>query len=357
MSRSVRTSLITGGAGFIGSHLVDALLARGERVVVVDDLSTGRRENLFGADSPANAEAAGPARAGRGGVDLSARRGLTFIERRVGDTLAGRPELVSEVDRIFHLAASVGVKLIVDRPIESMRNNLEETARLLEAASAASTPVLLASSSEVYGKSARVPMSEDHDLTFGPTTSARWSYGLSKAIDEHLALSHHRLSGLPVVVARLFNTIGPRQRGSYGMVAPRFVARAVAGEPIEVFGDGSQTRAFCDVRDVARALIELMQTPEAVGRVFNVGDDRELRIDALAERVIALSESSSTLRYVPFDRAYNTGLDDLQRRAPDLTRLRQTIRFEPQYTLDQTLGELIAAARESEHAVTGGRTT
>lgn len=316
--------MITGGAGFIGSHLAERLLSRGQRVTLVDDLSTGRRSNV---------------------AHLLGDR-CRLIERRVGDMPAdGR--WLEGVDGLYHLAAAVGVKLIVDEPVSSIENNILETAGLLRAASARGVPTLVTSSSEVYGKSATVPFGEDDDVTYGPTVYSRWSYAMSKALDEHLALAHYRTHGLPVVVVRLFNTVGPRQSGQYGMVIPRLVHRATSGEPIEVYGDGRQTRCFCHVSDVVEALPKLLGDGACHGRVFNLGSDEEWTIDAVAERVLALTGSPAGKRYVPYEQAYGKAFDDLRRRVPDLGRVREAIGFEPRWSLDMILRELVEAARAS----------
>lgn len=315
--------LVTGGAGFIGSHLVERLLARGDTVTVVDNLSTGRRANL-------------PA----------AHERLRFIEADLRAALAafGPGEAF---DQVYHLAAAVGVSLVMREQIRAIETNIEQTSALLRFAADRSPAgggvrTLVASSSEVYGKGVRRPFAEDDDVVYGPTVIARWSYACTKAIDEYLALAHHRERGLPAVVVRLFNTVGPRQVGDYGMVLPRFVGAALARRPIEVFGDGEQTRCFCDVRDVVRALTELMDAPHAVGRVFNVGSDTAVTIRALAERVARVLGSDAGVRLVPYERAYPPGFEDLRHREPDLTRLREAIGFVPRYALDDTIRDVAA---------------
>jgi UDP-glucose 4-epimerase len=318
------TTLITGGAGFIGSHLATRLTGGGEAVRIVDDLSTGRRENL--AHLPQDQ------------VELVVADAAEYLTR---------PNALRGIHRVYHLAAAVGVQLIVDQPAAMIRNNVEKTAAVLEACADAGLPVLIASSSEVYGKCPVLPLREDMDLVFGPTSASRWSYGMTKAIDEHLAIDLARQRGLRSVVVRLFNTIGPRQVGRYGMVVPRFVSAATAGQPLTVYGDGSQTRAFCDVRDVVDAMTRLMDEPDAYGRVFNIGSDQQTTIDQLADRVIALTASRSegrlapTKRYVSYEAAYGEGFEDPPHRLPDLTRLRETIGFSPGHSLEQTLTELI----------------
>ncbi|MBL0927604.1 MAG: NAD-dependent epimerase/dehydratase family protein [Phycisphaerales bacterium] len=342
-----RRCLVTGGAGFIGSHLTDHLLALGHDVTVIDDLSTGRRENL----ADAMAGRSGPGR-------------LRFIEATVSAALAalGPGE---RFDMVFHLAAAVGVKRVLERPIESVETNVHETSALLRFV--ASRPpasdgsrhaaTLVASSSEVYGKGARTPFAEDDDCVLGPTTASRWSYACSKALDEYLALAYHRQHGVPVVVARLFNTVGPRQVGDYGMVLPAFVAAALAGRPLRVYGDGRQSRCFCDVRDVAPALPALLVCPAAHGLVVNVGSDDEITIEDLALRVIGVLGSASAVERVPYAHAYAPGFEDLRRRVPDLSRLRRTIGFRPRHDLDRTILDLAASLAPPGAPAPGRRVT
>ena len=314
--------LVTGGAGFIGSHLVDHLLAGGARVTVVDNLSTGRESNL----APARARA-GPR--------------LRFVRADLGAAITS--ELASErFGQIYHLAAAVGVRRIIERPIESIESNVLDTSAVLRYAashgpSGGPAPTLIASSSEVYGKSPKSPFHEDDDCLYGPTTAFRWSYAASKAIDEYLALAHHAQNGLPVLVARFFNTVGPRQVGDYGMVLPAFVASALAGRPLDVYGDGRQTRCFCDVRDVVPALPRLLAAGAIAGVVANVGSERPISIMELAELVVKTLQSRSAIRSIPYDRAYAPGFEDLRQRRPDLGRLRSLINFEPRITLEQTI--------------------
>lgn len=314
--------VITGGAGFVGSHLAGHLIAQGHRVHVVDDLSTGRKENL---------------------AHLPADR-LTLTECAVAD-LPADGSWADGVDQVYHLAAAVGVKLIVDEPVKSIENNVMEAVRVFRAAADRHIPTLLTSSSEVYGKTGRVPFGEDDDVTYGATVYSRWSYAMAKALDEHLALAHHGFDGLPAVVVRLFNTVGPGQVGQYGMVIPRFIEKALANEPIDVYGDGRQSRCFCHVGDVVDALPRLLAEPACAGRVFNLGSDEEVSIDGLADRVIEGTGSTGGKRYVPYEKAYATRFDDLQRRVPDLTRVRQAIGFEPSKKLDAILKELIELRR------------
>ncbi|MFN0010882.1 MAG: NAD-dependent epimerase/dehydratase family protein [Phycisphaerales bacterium] len=321
-----KRTLVTGGAGFIGSHLVDLLLARGDEVVVVDNLSTGRRENL---------------------PTLHPR--LRFVHADLSVFLAAEGAGL-RFDRAFHLAAAVGVKLVMDEPVRSIETNVGQTAALLEYAlthgpAGGPVPVLIASSSEVYGKSEKCPFAEDDDVVYGPTSKGRWSYAASKAIDEYLALAHHAKHALPVVIARFFNTVGPRQVGEYGMVLPRFVSAAVAGQDLLVHGDGGQSRCLCDVRDVVPAVAALLEAPECRGRVFNVGSDRPISVLDLARRVIAVLSSSSRVRCVPYNEVYSKGFEDLRRREPDLRRIRSAIGFEPRIGLDQTIRDLAASVR------------
>ncbi|MEX2219212.1 MAG: NAD-dependent epimerase/dehydratase family protein, partial [Phycisphaerales bacterium] len=318
--RPPRRVLVTGGAGFIGSHLTGALLARGDHVTVVDNLSTGRRQNL-----PASHER------------------LRFLEADLTGALAafGQGETFDEV---YHLAAAVGVGLITADPIRSIETNVEQTAALLRFADAhppgARPPTLIASSSEVYGKAAKSPFSEDDDVHYGPTTVPRWSYACSKAIDEYLAIAHHQKHGLPAVVARFFNTVGPRQVGDYGMVLPRFVAAALAGRDLTVFGDGSASRCFCDVRDVAAALPRMLAAPACHGRIFNLGSDRPITIAALADLVTATLGSRSGRKFLPYAEAYGPAFEDLRQRQPDLARIKAAIGFAPRIPLEQSIRDL-----------------
>jgi UDP-glucose 4-epimerase len=312
-------ALITGGAGFIGSHLAEALLAQGNRVTAVDNLSTGRYQNI---------------------EHLAANAQFQFVYETVtNETVMDR--LVSECDVIFHLAASVGVELIVKDPVWTIETNLEGTEMVLKLGRRYRKEVLIASTSEVYGKSAEIPFREDADRVMGPTTKSRWSYAESKAIDEFLGLAYHKQFGLPVVICRFFNTVGPRQTGSYGMVIPRFVERALAGEPLRVYGDGRQTRCFCNVKDTVRAVIALAAEPKAVGEIFNVGSQDEISIAELARRVAARAQSSSPIVTVPYDEAYEKGFEDMQRRVPSIEKIKAAIGWAPTLSLDQTLDEVI----------------
>lgn len=323
-----RHTLVTGGAGFVGSHLVERLLARGDHVTVVDNLSTGRRANLDAAPD---------------------RYRLRFIEADLKDALAAF-DPAERFDEIYHLAAAVGVQLVMDDPIRGIETNIEQTAALLRFAAdrgpaGGPAPTLLTSSSEVYGKSAHSPFSETDDVVYGPTTVTRWSYACSKAIDEYLALAYHRQHRLPAVVVRLFNTVGPRQVGDYGMVLPRFVKAALRGDPIEIYGDGSQSRCFCDVRDVAEALPRLLGASAARGGIFNVGSDRPITIGELADLVIRTLGSRSLKRVVPYSEAYPAGFEDLKQRRPDLRRVRGMIGFEPRRPLEETIRDLASDMR------------
>jgi len=304
--------LVTGGAGFIGSHLVEALLAQGGEVAIVDDLSTG---------SAANVE------------PLKANPRFHYhIDSVMNGPLVA--ELVDGADVVFHLAAAVGVFLVVESPVRTIETNVRGTETVLHHAAKKKRKVLLASTSEVYGSTVSARFREDDDLVLGPPTQGRWSYACSKALDEFLALAYHRERGLPVVIARLFNTVGPRQTGRYGMVIPRFVAQALAGGPITVYGDGTQTRAFCHVSDTVRALVGLAADERAIGHVFNVGSDAEVTINALAERVRRLVNPQAEVVHMPYDEAYAPGFRDMLRRVPDIAKLRQFLSFEPTVTID-----------------------
>lgn len=333
-----RRSLVTGGAGFIGSHLVEILLARGDEVTVIDDLSTGRRSNLPGMGH---------------GVD-----GLRFIEADLRQAL-GALGPGERFDEVYHLAAAVGVRLVVDEPIRCIETNVEGTAALLRFAldhgprAGAGAATLIASSSEVYGKSEKSPFAEEDDVVYGPTTRSRWSYAASKAIDEYLALAYHAKHALPAVVVRFFNTVGPRQVGSYGMVLPNFVASAIEGKPLKVYGDGRQTRCFCDVRDVAEALPRLLAEPRCRGRVFNLGSDRSISIRALAELVLEVLGKDAAIEHLAYEQAYSSGFEDLRKREPDLRRIRDAIGFAPRRNLEQTIRDL-AAQMAGERAASPG---
>jgi UDP-glucose 4-epimerase len=311
--------LITGGAGFIGSHLADAYLQRNDEVFVIDDLSTGSIENIQH-------------------LKANARFHYTI------DTVHNQPalaELVDQCDVIFHLAAAVGVKLIVESPVRTIETNVRGTEVVLSLANKKKKKVLVASTSEVYGLSEQVPFREDGNLVMGATTKGRWSYACSKAIDEFLALAYWREKKLPTVIVRLFNTVGPRQTGQYGMVIPTFVKQALSGRPITVYGDGKQTRCFGYVGDVVGALVKLMDHPAAVGQVFNIGSSEEVTILELAERVKELTQSESEITFVPYDEAYEEGFEDMPRRVPDVSKVSALVGFRPEMTLDGILQSVI----------------
>jgi UDP-glucose 4-epimerase len=313
-------ALITGGAGFVGSHLAEALLGRGDEVHVIDNLSTGSIENV------------------------EHLKGNSRFHYTI-DSVLNEPVLAELVDRaevVFHLAAAVGVRLIVESPVNTIETNVHGTEMVLKLANKKRKKVLLTSTSEVYGKANAVPFREDGDLVMGPTSKGRWSYACSKAIDEFLALAYHKEKRLPVVVARLFNTVGPRQTGRYGMVVPNFVKQALLGHPLGVFGDGTQTRCFTYVTDVVGQLIALAEEPRAVGEVWNVGNDREeVTIHDLARRVVLRTSSRSAIELVPYDRAYEEGFEDMLRRVPDLSKLRALTGYEPKVHLDEILDRVV----------------
>lgn len=312
-----RCALVTGGAGFIGSHLVEHLLAQGTAITVIDNLSTGRLENL--------------------GPILDSIR---FIEADVDQGLASLGN-ESRFDEIYHLAAAVGVDLVLDDPITSIKTNIHQTDAVFEYALANGLPpTLIASSSEVYGKPNTGVFSEEDDLLFGATTITRWSYAHAKAIDEHLALAYWHQHKLPAVICRFFNTVGPRQVGRYGMVLPRFVESALKNETLKVFGDGTQSRCFCDGRDVIEVLVRMVRSPSCAGRVFNIGSDHPITIMELAKAVIETLGSSSQIELVPYCDAYPPGFEDLRHRKPNLDRIKETVGFEPKYTLTQTIMDL-----------------
>jgi len=310
----VRHVLITGGAGFIGSWLVGSLVAAGHRITVIDDLSTGRLDNLS---------------------EFLPDR-IRLLKGTVGDRLDDASD-GDPVDAIYHLAAAVGVKLVVDDPVGCIETNVHETARVLRLAASTGCPTLLASTSEVYGKSEDVPFREDQDVVYGPSTESRWSYAYSKAVDEHLALGWHGATGLPVVIARFFNTVGPRQRGRWGMVLPRFVSAALRGEPLRVHGDGLQERCFADVRDVVPMLPGLLENPDAHGRVVNVGRDVPISIGALAKMVVDVLKSTSDIEHVAVEQDYGRSVEDMRRRQPDLTTLRSLVEPPMRHSLESTI--------------------
>jgi len=312
-------ALITGGAGFIGSHLAEALLAHGDSVFVLDNLSTGAMENI---------------------VHLKGRAGFEyFIDSVENEGLLA--ELIDRSDVVFHFAAAVGVKLIVEQPVRTIETNVHGTEIVLKHANKKKKLVVIASTSEVYGKSEDVPFREDSDLVLGPTTKHRWAYACSKAIDEFLALAYWKERQLPVIVVRFFNTVGPRQTGQYGMVIPNFVRQALAGEAITVFGDGTQQRSFTHVADVVQALLKLVKEPKAVGQVINIGNTGEISIQKLAERVRELSGSKSPIKLVPYEEAYESGFEDMPRRVPDLSKVTALIAYKPRFSLDDILTQVI----------------
>jgi UDP-glucose 4-epimerase len=313
--------LITGGAGFIGSHLAERLVREGHTVTAIDDLCTGAIQNI---------------------EHLKNKRGFNYVI----DSIFNRPllaELIDDSDAVFHLAASVGVRLIVESPVRTIETNVKGTEVVLEFANKKKKTVLIASTSEVYGKSSKVPFSEDDDLVMGPTFKGRWSYACSKAIDEFLALAYWKEKKLPVVIVRLFNTVGPRQTGRYGMVLPNFVRAALAGEPLTVFGDGTQSRCFCHVKDTVGALARLIEHPQAVGQIFNVGSEEEISIGDLAGLVKTMTGSASPIQYIPYDEAYEQGFEDMHRRVPDISRIRKLLSFEPTYDIRQIVKSVIGS--------------
>lgn len=316
--------LITGGAGFVGSHLSEALLADGHEVFVLDDLSTGSIDNI---------------------AHLKMRPGFNYtIDTVFNDSLTA--ELVDRADVVFHLAAAVGVKLIVEQPVHTIETNVHGTEVVLRHANKKKKIVVIASTSEVYGKSVQVPFNEEAELVLGATTRHRWAYACSKMLDEFLALAYWKERKLPVIVVRLFNTVGPRQTGQYGMVLPTFVRQALAGQPITVFGDGTQSRSFTYVGDVVRALIDLMGEPRAVGQVFNIGNVEEITMGQLADKVKAAAGSSSPIVTIPYEQAYEAGFEDMPRRVPDLAKIHSLIGYEPRIGLDEIIDRVIEDFRQ-----------
>jgi UDP-glucose 4-epimerase len=325
-------ALLTGGAGFVGSHLAEALLTRGHSVHVIDDLSTGAMENI---------------------APLKGRRGCEYVvDTIMNESLTA--ELIDGADIVFHLAAAVGVKLIVEAPVRTIETNVHGTEIVLEHANKKHKLVVIFSTSEVYGKSADVPFHEDADLVLGPTPKHRWAYACSKALDEFLALAYWKERRLPVIIVRLFNTVGPRQTGRYGMVIPTFVRQALTGAPITVFGDGRQTRSFTYVGDVVNGLIALVQEPKAVGQVFNIGNVEEISIGDLAIRVKASAGSSSDIVLVPYDQAYEAGFEDMPRRVPNLSKIQRLVGYKPTVALDEILHRVIEHERAALQ-LAGGR--
>jgi nucleoside-diphosphate-sugar epimerase len=315
--------LVTGGAGFIGSHLCDALLADGHQVHILDDLSTGSVHNVR---------------------HLKNQPGFEYtIDSAANTRLVA--ELVDDADVVFHLAAAVGVALIVESPVRTIETNVHCTEVVLAQANKKKKPVLIASTSEVYGKSDAIPFREDGDMTLGATGLGRWAYACSKAIDEFLALAYWKERQLPTIIVRLFNTVGARQTGRYGMVVPRFVGQATEGRPVTVYGDGTQRRCFCHVADVVRALLELSQLEAAYGEVINIGSQEECSILELAQRVIAVTESESEIAMIPYTEAYEEGFEDMHRRVPDISKIRELIGWQPSYKLDEIIGDVASAKR------------
>jgi len=327
------TSLVTGGAGFIGSHLVEALLARGRRVVVLDDLSTGSMANLERVrDHP--------------------------HLRIVLDSITNEGRLgaqIDEADEVYHLAAVVGVRLVLEEPDRTVATNIDATEALFRRLAASPRPLFLASTSEVLGKNPKVPLAEDDDLVLGPTTKGRWVYACSKALDEYLALAQHRRFGLPVVVGRFFNVVGPRQVGRYGMVLPRFIDQALAGGPLVVHDDGRQVRCFAHVTDVVEGALNLMACPAAWGRVFNLGSDTPTTIRDLAEVVARLVDPSLEIEHVPYERAFGPGFEDVRSRVPDLARVRRAVGYAPRHGLEDIVREVIAWKRDRVNRLAEGR--
>jgi UDP-glucose 4-epimerase len=312
-------ALITGGAGFIGSHLADRLLARGDQVVLIDDLSTGRLSNI---------------------EHVHGRSDVEFVLGSVLDSDLV-DQAVSQVDVVFHLAAAVGVNLIVERPLESLMTNIRGTESVVESAHKYRRRILVMSTSEIYGKNTSDSLSEDDDRILGSPLKSRWSYSEAKAIDEILAYTYWREKGLKAVIIRLFNTVGPRQTGSYGMVVPRFVGQALRNQPITIFGDGTQTRCFCHVSDAVGGLVALSEHAEAFGKVFNLGAVGEISIRDLARRIVELSGSNSELEYVPYSSAYEEGFEDMERRVPNIGRAKRLVGFEPSIGLDEIIHSVI----------------
>jgi UDP-glucose 4-epimerase len=315
--------LVTGGAGFIGSHLCEALLQQDDEVYVVDDLSTGRMDNVRG---------------------IQYNQNFHFVEGSILD-FPFLETLTKKVDSIFHLAAAVGVQKIIETPVESIEINVLGSHNVLTLAARYKKPCLITSTSEVYGKSTKQPFTEDDDVVYGPTTKSRWSYAGSKAIDEFLGLAYHQSQNLPIVIARLFNTTGPRQTGRYGMVLPRFVDQALGGEPITVFGSGRQSRCFADVSDVVRGLLLLADHPGAAGQVFNIGNPEEISIGDLAKLVKKLTRSQSEIRLIPYDEAYQPGFEDMERRVPNITKAAR-LGYAPKLKLKEIIARVIASKQQ-----------
>ena len=317
-------ALITGGAGFIGSHLTERLLRDGQEVTVVDNLSTGSLKNIEGFETEPK---------------------FNFVEGDVCDAELMK-QLMERCDAVFHLAAAVGVKLIAEEPVHTIETNIGGTEVVLETANKFGKKILIASSSEVYGKNEAVPFSEDDDIVLGSTTLSRWSYACSKAIDEFLGLAFYQQYGLGVVIGRFFNTIGPRQTGQYGMVVPRFIQRALRGEPLSIYGTGRQRRCFCYVQDLIDAVIGLMNCEEAAGRVYNIGSTEEIAIEELADKIIEMTGSKSKKEFISYEKAYGRPIEDMMRRVPGLERIKETIGWEPKTNLSETLQIIIESFKQ-----------
>ena len=326
-------ALITGGAGFVGSHLAEALLSAGHHVMVIDNLSTGSMDNIRHLKS-------------------DERFGYVIDDVENEGLLA---ELIDAADVIFHMAAAVGVKLIVEQPVRTIETNIHGTEVVLKHAAKKGKLVMVFSTSEVYGKSTDLPFSEDSDLVMGSTVKHRWAYACSKAIDEFLALAYWKERDLPVIIVRLFNTVGPRQTGRYGMVIPTLARQALGGMPLTVYGDGKQSRSFTDVSDIVGALMQLAAEKSAIGQVFNIGNTEEVSIEDLAKKIREKAGSASEIVYIPYDEAYEAGFEDMPRRVPDLTKIRTLIGYEPKVTLDGILDRVIASMRDGQQPAGTGR--
>ena len=312
--------LITGGAGFIGSHLADSLIADGHKISVIDNLSTGKYSNMKHLISNPNFS-----------YTIDSVLNKDVLEK-----------LIKNCDQIYHLAAAVGVKYIIDNPLLSLKTNIAGTENVLELANKYKKKVLIASTSEIYGKANKVPFTEEDDRLLGSTHISRWSYSSAKAIDEFLALAYHREKKLPVVIVRCFNTVGPRQTGQYGMVVPKFVKNALLNHPITVFGDGKQSRCFTDVADVVEGFIKLINNKKAMGRIFNIGNDEEITIEELAHKIKGLTNSRSKIEHIDYNEAYEEGFEDMMRRVPDLTKIKNLIGYKPKYNLEKILDRIVA---------------